>query len=139
MNTTNSDRYRPTGIVKTHRNGKEKPGRKHCEMCRKETVGDRLGKIMIISTYCLGESSDLAPETDPSIEEEMNMFSNPMVSPHTQTQEDIGEYVAQLQLHMTLQARNLIPHLHQGEDSRRQLLQETQAVFEKLASRQGLL
>ncbi|MGH1396041.1 MAG: hypothetical protein ACRAVC_18735 [Trichormus sp.] len=55
------------------------------------------------------------------------------------TNEDISEYVAHLQLHMTLQARNLVPTLKPTqEDSREQLLHQTQATFEKLASRQGL-
>ncbi len=53
-------------------------------------------------------------------------------------QENMGDYVAQLQLHMTLQARNLVPNLTQSGDSRQQLLQETQATVEKLASRQGI-
>ncbi|MBZ8181745.1 MAG: hypothetical protein SAL07_17265 [Oscillatoria sp. PMC 1051.18] len=52
--------------------------------------------------------------------------------------EDISEYVAELQLHMTLQARNLVPNLSQAADSREQLLQETQANIEKLVSRQGI-
>jgi hypothetical protein len=53
--------------------------------------------------------------------------------------EDISEYVAHLQLHMTLQARNLVPTLQQTiEDSRQQLLHQTQANVEKLVSRQGL-
>ncbi len=52
--------------------------------------------------------------------------------------EDIGEYVAHLQLHMTLQARNLIPTLTNTNDSREQLLQQTQANFEKYVSRQHL-
>ncbi|AFZ59088.1 hypothetical protein H6G54_23285 [Anabaena cylindrica FACHB-243] len=53
--------------------------------------------------------------------------------------QDISEYVAHLQLHMTLQARNLVPTLKQTiEDSRQQLLHQTQANFEKLVSRQGL-
>ena len=50
--------------------------------------------------------------------------------------EDIGEYVAQLQLHMALQARNLVPNLTKAANSREQLLQETQANIEKLVSRQ---
>lgn len=50
--------------------------------------------------------------------------------------ENIGEYVAQLQLHMALQARNLVPNLVQANDSREQLLHETQANIEKLVSRQ---
>jgi hypothetical protein len=50
--------------------------------------------------------------------------------------EDISEYVAQLQLHMALHARHLVPNLAQASDSREQLLQETQANIEKLVSRQ---
>jgi hypothetical protein len=39
---------------------------------------------------------------------------------------------------MTLQARNLVPALTQeGKDSREQMLQQTQAYFEKMASRQA--
>ncbi len=53
--------------------------------------------------------------------------------------EDICEYVAHLQLHMTLQARNLVPTLTEAVDSRAQLLQQTQAQFEKLVSRQSLV
>lgn len=54
--------------------------------------------------------------------------------------EDIGEYVAQLQLHMTLQARNLVPNLSGNTiaSSRHQMLQETQAIAEKIVSRQSL-
>ncbi|HEY9893331.1 MAG TPA: hypothetical protein V6D37_16355 [Candidatus Sericytochromatia bacterium] len=52
--------------------------------------------------------------------------------------EDISEYVAQLQLHMALQARNLVPTLTKASDSREQLLQQTQATIEKLVSRQAL-
>ena len=53
--------------------------------------------------------------------------------------QEFSEYVAHLQLHMTLQARNLVPTLKPTvEDSRQQLLQQTQATFEKLVSRQGL-
>ena len=52
--------------------------------------------------------------------------------------EDFSEYVAHLQLHMALQARNLVPTLTQTSvaDSRKQLLHQTQATFEKLVSRQ---
>jgi hypothetical protein len=52
--------------------------------------------------------------------------------------EDISEYVAQLQLHMALQARNLVPTLTKASDSREQLLQQTQATIEKLVSRQAI-
>lgn len=52
--------------------------------------------------------------------------------------EDFSEYVAHLQLHMALQARNLVPPLKQTlEDSREQLLHQTQANFEKLVSRRA--
>jgi hypothetical protein len=50
--------------------------------------------------------------------------------------EDLSEYVAHLQLHMALQARNLVPRLTNAADSRQELLQETQATFEKYVSRQ---
>jgi len=52
-------------------------------------------------------------------------------------QEDISQYVAELQLHMALQARNLVPTLTKAADSREQLLQQTQANIEKLVSRQA--
>lgn len=52
---------------------------------------------------------------------------------------DFSEYVAHLQLHMTLQARNLLPNFKlTQEDSREELLHQTQADFEKLISRQAL-
>jgi hypothetical protein len=57
---------------------------------------------------------------------------------NTSLQEDFSEYVAHLQLHMALQARNLVPTLTQAADSREQLLHQTQANFEKLVSRQAL-
>ncbi|MGL5794857.1 MAG: hypothetical protein ACRC06_10705 [Waterburya sp.] len=66
------------------------------------------------------------------------------IQPNNQDQElwreDIAEYVAQLQLHMALQARNLVPTLTNISvtNSRQQLLQETQAIAEKFASRQSL-
>ena len=54
------------------------------------------------------------------------------------TREDFSEYVAHLQLHMTLQARNLVPTFNKtAGDSREQLLHQTQANFEKLVSRQA--
>lgn len=57
--------------------------------------------------------------------------------PSDSVREDFSEYVAHLQLHMTLQARNLVPTLSQTVvDSREQLLHQTQATFEKLVSRQ---
>ncbi len=53
----------------------------------------------------------------------------------TETREDIREYVAQLQLHMTLQARKLVPDLVRASDSREKFLQDTQATIEKIVSR----
>ena len=55
-----------------------------------------------------------------------------------QFHEDISEYVAQLQLHMALQARNFLPSLTHVTDTREQMLQDTQAKIEKLVSRQSL-
>jgi len=55
----------------------------------------------------------------------------------TETREDFSEYVAHLQLHMALQARNLVPSLGSAGDSRHNLLHQTQADIEKFVSRQG--
>lgn len=60
------------------------------------------------------------------------------ISRNSNRREDLSEYVAHLQLHMTLQARNLVPTLTRPEDSREELLQETQATFEKHVSRQSV-
>ncbi|MBD2665392.1 hypothetical protein [Richelia sinica] len=66
------------------------------------------------------------------------MESNVLTGAGVEENQDFSEYVANLQLHMTLQARNLVPPLKQTlADSRQQLLHQTQAHFEKLASRQG--
>ncbi len=50
--------------------------------------------------------------------------------------EAIKEYVAELQLHMTLQAKNLVPHLSSARDCRVRLVQDAQADVEKIISRQ---
>jgi hypothetical protein len=55
----------------------------------------------------------------------------------TSEQESLSDYVAHLQLHMALQARNLVPTLTNTIDSREQLLHQTQATVEKLVSRQA--
>jgi hypothetical protein len=55
---------------------------------------------------------------------------------HASPREDFSGYVAHLQLHMALQARNLVPTLTNTVDSREQLLHQTQATFEKFVSRQ---
>jgi hypothetical protein len=57
--------------------------------------------------------------------------------PANALREDMSDYVANLQLHMTLQARNLVPTLTNAMDSREALLQQTQATFEKYVSRQN--
>ena len=67
--------------------------------------------------------------------------SNPLSSQTSsgdkiQTAEPMRDYVAELQLHMTLQARKLVPSLTNISGSRQQLLQETQAEIEKAVSRQ---
>ncbi len=67
------------------------------------------------------------------------MDPNSTQYPSCSLRHDVSEYVADLQLHMTLQARNLVPRLSQSRDSREQLLHQTQAYFEKLASRQPSL
>ncbi|MFB8788792.1 MAG: hypothetical protein U7123_08075 [Potamolinea sp.] len=59
-------------------------------------------------------------------------------APNNFFREDISEYVAELQLHMALQARNLVPTLTKAADSREQLLHQTQANIEKLVSRQAI-
>ncbi len=74
----------------------------------------------------------------------MNWKTEP--SPNRMMREDISQYVAELQLHMTLQARNLVPSLGRPKhdslgdrevDSRIQLLRESQAELEKMVSRQS--
>ena len=49
----------------------------------------------------------------------------------------MGDYVAELQLHMTLQARNLTPSLSCSSlaNSSQQLVHESQAAVEKIISR----
>ena len=68
------------------------------------------------------------------------MNNQPVKAEDAALREDISDYVAQLQLHMALQARNLVPNLTNlgVHNSRRQMLQETQAMTEKYASRQSL-
>jgi len=71
------------------------------------------------------QATSIVPETRPKM---ANMEN-----------EDIQDYVAQLQVHMTLQARNLVPNLaasnHQSSSQMGQLLQTAQAESEKLISR----
>ena len=60
-------------------------------------------------------------------------------APSLSNREDFSEYVAQLQLHMALQARNLVPSMNgKGQPNQRQsLLHQTQADIEKMVSRQA--
>lgn len=53
------------------------------------------------------------------------------------SREACSDYVAHLQLHMALQAKNLVPSLTQSSDRRENLLHQTQADLEKMMSRQG--
>ncbi|KAM3090680.1 hypothetical protein ACKFKG_28530 [Phormidesmis sp. 146-35] len=64
------------------------------------------------------------------------MESRSQQTPHPALREDFSEYVAHLQLHMALQARNLVPRLTKAADSREQMLHHTQATIEKQISRQ---
>ena len=66
-----------------------------------------------------------------------SMLSN-ADSSQASPREDFSEYVAHLQLHMALHARKLVPTLTQSNDSRENLLHETQANFDKFISRQML-
>ncbi len=66
------------------------------------------------------------------------MVANFEMLSNSPTREDLSEYVAHLQLHMALQARNLVPTLTKTSDSREQLLHQTQADFEKYVSRQAV-
>ena len=63
--------------------------------------------------------------------------SAPLFGGVSEEREALSDYVAHLQLHMALQARNLVPTLTKAVDSREQFLHQTQADFEKFISRQG--
>lgn len=72
----------------------------------------------------------------PELEKE-NTLNSPLYQSSDLPREDFSEYVAHLQLHMALQARNLVPTLTTTADSRQQMLHQTQATIEKLVSRQA--
>ncbi|NJM56555.1 MAG: hypothetical protein HC857_02670 [Synechococcales cyanobacterium RU_4_20] len=62
-------------------------------------------------------------------------------APENLAQENFSDYVAELQLHMALQAKNLLPSMGLAQagclsDGRAMLLHETQAMVEKQISRQ---
>jgi hypothetical protein len=65
-----------------------------------------------------------------------NNFAQTNRSAQLAAGEEMSDYVAHLQMHMALQARNLVPTLTNAVDSREVFLHQTQAHFEKLASRQ---
>ncbi len=65
-----------------------------------------------------------------------NNLDRAVLDAHLSVGEEMSDYVAHLQMHMALQARNLVPTLTNALDSREQFLHQTQAHFEKLASRQ---
>ncbi|NJO43371.1 MAG: hypothetical protein HC769_09325 [Cyanobacteria bacterium CRU_2_1] len=66
------------------------------------------------------------------------MVANLQPFSHPSLRENFSEYVAHLQLHMALQARNLVPTLTTTTSRREQFLHQTQADFEKFVSRQRL-
>lgn len=63
--------------------------------------------------------------------------SEPSTDVLAESREACSEYVAHLQMHMALQARNLVPSITHSSDRRESLLHQTQADFEKMVSRQG--
>ena len=63
------------------------------------------------------------------------MISN-IDNPNQPQKEDMSDYVAHLQVHMSLQSRNLLPHINQVKNSPNDLLYQTQANLEKLTSRE---
>ena len=70
------------------------------------------------------------------LRKEFPLQANTQQAPHHAFREDLSDYVAHLQLHMTLQARNLVPSLSGTGDSRESMLHQTQATLEKQISRQ---
>lgn len=76
---------------------------------------------------------------DTALEKENTLYLDSNQLSNSLFREDLSEYVAHLQLHMSLQARKLVPTLTRAADSREQMLHQTQATFEKHVSRQNLL
>lgn len=76
-----------------------------------------------------------------------NNFAHTALESQLVAGEEMSDYVAHLQMHMALQARNLVPTLTNAilhgrdyaNDSRELFLYQTQADCEKLASRQTCL
>lgn len=67
---------------------------------------------------------------------EATLDTTAILNSQLSAREEFSDYVAHLQLHMTLQARNLVPSLTAERDSRQALLHDTQASIEKMVSRQ---
>ncbi|AUC62174.1 hypothetical protein AA637_13920 [Cyanobacterium sp. HL-69] len=63
----------------------------------------------------------------------MNLNSN---IPHPSAKEDVSDYVAHLQLHMSLQSRNLLPSMNKIKDNNHNFVYESQATIEKFTSRE---
>ncbi|MGY6530134.1 MAG: hypothetical protein ACXITR_09410 [Cyanobacterium sp.] len=63
----------------------------------------------------------------------MNLNAN---IPHPSPKEDVSDYVAHLQLHMSLQSRNLLPSMNKTKDSNHNFVYESQATIEKFTSRE---
>ena len=78
----------------------------------------------------------LRQESKPLPSSEQSSLPSSTAAP---AREDVSEYVAHLQLHMALQARNLVPPLtaQQQPNQRHSMLQQTQADIEKAISRQA--
>lgn len=52
------------------------------------------------------------------------------------SKEDVSDYVAHLQLHMSLQSRNLLPSMNKIKDNNHNFVYESQATIEKFTSRE---
>lgn len=63
----------------------------------------------------------------------MNLNSNTV---NYSSQEDVSDYVAHLQLHMSLQSRNLLPSMNKTKDQNHNFVYESQATIEKFTSRE---
>lgn len=51
------------------------------------------------------------------------------------SEENLQDYVTQLQVHMSLQSRNLLPHINASQDKANNTVYQTQVNIEKLTSR----
>ena len=88
----------------------------------------KIAELAMLSLNTEGNSANFDPMAAQRFSESL---------PSQSKSEDFSNYVAHLQLHMSLQARNLVPRMSQPQDSRTAMLQETQALCEKQISRQA--